>query len=280
MNICLINLAYFTRYVWQQSFAFLGAFEASSPFPRDAETTQVAEYKQSPTRRTEWIGENESNEYVRRVTTKTMGLAAIGVSLEREISKCFNLFETPRLLIVRSVDSTCPSLSSYRPSRSTFSFYRSHSSLRLLSLSNYTFLFPFKRSYSFLHFTRFSGFFLEMNKYSIISGPFLGIPVVFLILRCILFRHLFMFLRCVNPFLSESFFCFHLYSRFVLFYLSFLILLWFSTFVSLSNFSVLKIQKEKVLTTSREARFQLTSEHVYSKKIQSLIYILKILFLI
>lgn len=62
MNICLINLAYFTRYVWQQSFAFLGAFEASSPFPRDAETTQVAEYKQSPTRRTEWIGENESNE--------------------------------------------------------------------------------------------------------------------------------------------------------------------------------------------------------------------------
>lgn len=179
MNICLINLAYFTRYVWQQSFAFLGAFEASSPFPRDAETTQVAEYKQSPTRRTEWIGENESNEYVRRVTTKTMGLAAIGVSLEREISKCFNLFETPRLLIVRSVDSTCPSLSSYRPSRSTFSFYRSHSSLRLLSLSNYTFLFPFKRSYSFLHFTRFSGFFLEMNKYSIISGPFLGIPVVF-----------------------------------------------------------------------------------------------------
>lgn len=54
-----------------------------------------------------------------------------------------------------------------------------------------------------------------------------------------------MFLRCVNPFLSESFFCFHLYSRFVLFYLSFLILLWFSTFVSLPNFSVLKIQKEK-----------------------------------
>lgn len=209
-----------------------------------------------------------------------MGLAAIGVSLKREISKCFNLFETPRLLIVRSVDSTCPSLSSYRPSRSTFSFYRSHSSLRLLSLSNYTFLFPFKRSYSFLHFTRFSGFFLEMNKYSIISGPFLGIPVVFLILRCILFRHLFMFLRCVNPFLSESFFCFHLYSRFVLFYLSFLILLWFSTFVSLPNFSVLKIQKEKVLTTLREARFQLTSEHVYSKKIQSLTYILKILFLI
>lgn len=160
MNICLINLAYFTRYVWQQSFAFLGAFEASSPFPRDAETTQVAEYKQSPTRRTEWIGENESNEYVRRVTTKTMGLAAIGVSLEREISKCFNLFETPRLLIVRSVDSTCPSLSSYRPSRSIFSFYRPHSSLRLLSLSNYTFLFPFKRSScSFLHFIRFSVFF-------------------------------------------------------------------------------------------------------------------------
>lgn len=158
-NICLINLAYFTRYVWQQSFEFLGAFEASSPFPRDAETTQVAEYKQSPTRRTEWIGENESNEYVRRVTTKTMDLAAIGVSLEREISKCFNLFETPRLLIVRSVDSTCPSRSSYRPSRSTFSFYRPLSSLRLLSLSNYTFLFPFKRSScSFLHFIHFSGF--------------------------------------------------------------------------------------------------------------------------
>lgn len=113
-----------------------------------------------------------------------MGLAAIGVSLEREISKCFNLFETPRLLIVRSVDSTCPSRSSYRPSRSTFSFYRPLSSLRLLSLSNYTFLFPFKRSScSFLHFIHFSGFFFEMNKYSIISGPFWGIPVAFLILR-------------------------------------------------------------------------------------------------
>lgn len=94
-----------------------------------------------------------------------MGLAAIGVSLEREISKCFNLFETPRLLIVRSVDSTCPSRSSYRPSRSTFSFYRPLSSLRLLSLSNYTFLFPFKRSScSFLHFIHFSGFFFRNEQ--------------------------------------------------------------------------------------------------------------------
>lgn len=133
-----------------------------------------------------------------------MGLAAIGVSLEREISKCFNLFETPRLLIVRSVDSTCPSRSSYRPSRSTFSFYRPLSSLRLLSLSNYTFLFPFKRSAcSFLHFIRFSGFFFEMNNYSIISGPFLGIPVAFLILRCILFRYLSMFLRRINLFFKR-----------------------------------------------------------------------------
>lgn len=55
-----------------------------------------------------------------------------------------------------------------------------------------------------------------------------------------------MFLRCINLFfLSESLVFFHFYSCLVFFYLSFLILLWFSTFVTLPNFSVLKIQKEK-----------------------------------
>lgn len=179
-----------------------------------------------------------------------MGLAAIGVSLEREISKCFNLFETPRLLIVRSVDSTCPSRSSYRPSRSTFSFYRPLSSLRLLSLSNYTFLFPFKRSScSFLHFIHFSGFFFRNEQvfdyiWTVLRNSCCFFNPSFLIL--ILFRYLSMFLRCINLFfLNESLVFFHFYSCLVFFYLSFLILLWFSTFVTLPNFSVLKIQKEK-----------------------------------
>lgn len=85
-------------------------------FPVTRRTTQVAECKQSPTRRTVWIGENESNEYVPSCYDKDHGPRAIGVSREREISKCFNLFETPRLLIVRSVASPCLPSTFYLPS--------------------------------------------------------------------------------------------------------------------------------------------------------------------
>ena len=90
-------------------------FEASSAFARDAwyhpsSRESISDAQHSG--RTEWIGENESNECVSVVLRQRARAvrAAIGVSREREISKCFNLFETPRLLIVRAAD-LCLSLS-------------------------------------------------------------------------------------------------------------------------------------------------------------------------
>lgn len=116
---------------------------------------------------------------------------AIGVSREREISKCFNLFETPRLLIVRSVDSTCPTRTSYHPSPSTFSFYFPLSfSSRPLSPSNYVapspspillpttlsvFSFFFATSVRFIYLFSFFSFFYSFIYYSprIISFAFI-----------------------------------------------------------------------------------------------------------